>query len=302
MKQIYVIGILSLAGSLFSACEDINEGGGKDYNTEVEVTFASKIVAYDSNDTEEWDGGESVGVFMKKNKAGFAAEDIVNGVSNRRLIADADGSLCVPENEPSIIFQQDASKVDFVLYHPWLEILPENGIPVDVSDPENKEKYGTLYSNNATGKYKSQSPVKVEFRHIPAKIILEMTNGTGFEAEDLKSLQVEARGVYTAGLLALDTGIVTPAGNIGTISVPVSADGRHAEYVVLPTNELPSSGRDLRFTVKDIAQTYRFDENLRFEMGKQYTLDVVIANPGIEVTIQTIEDWIVDDETGDAVL
>lgn len=218
------------------------------------------------------------------------------------MIADADGSLCVPENEPSIIFQQDASKVDFVLYHPWLEILPENGIPVDVSDPANKEKYGTLYSNNATGKYKSQSPVKVEFRHIPAKIILEMTNGTGVEAEDLKSLQVEARGVYTAGLLALDTGIVTPAGNIGTISVPVSDDGRHAEYVVLPTNELPSSGRDLRFTVKDIAQTYSFDENLRFEMGKQYTLDVVIANPGIEVTIRTIEDWIVDDETGDAVL
>ena len=129
-----------------------------------------------------------------------------------------------------------------------------------------------------------------------------MTNGAGVEAEDLKSLQVEARGVYTAGLLALDTGIVTPAGNIGTISVPVSDDGRHAEYVVLPTNELPSSGRDLRFTVKDIAQTYRFDENLRFEMGKQYTLDVVIANPGIEVTIRTIEDWIVEDETGDAVL
>ena len=72
--------------------------------------------------------------------------------------------------------------------------------------------------------------------------------------------------------------------------------------MVLPTNELPSSGRDLRFTVKNIAQTYRFDENLRFEMGKQYTLDVVIANPGIEVTIRTIEDWIVDDETGDAVL
>lgn len=302
MRMKYMFSLLIFAGGLFSACEDINEGGGKSYNPEIAVTFASKIVAYAPTDTEEWTGGESVGVFMKKNKGGFAAEDIINGVSNRRLIAGIDGSLCVPENEQSIIFQQDASKVDFILYHPWSEMLSENGIPIDVGDQADKAKYGTLYSNNASGKYKSQNAVKVEFRHIPAKIVLKITNGTGIEEEDLSSLRVEARGVHTAGVLSLETGSVSCAGSTGTISVPVSADGRHAECVLLPTTELPAPGRVLMFSVKEIAHTYRFDENFRFEMGKQYTLDVVVSSPGIEVTIRTIEDWALDDETGDATL
>lgn len=298
----YMFSLLIFTGSLFSACEDINEGGGQNYNPEVAVTFASKIVAYAPTNTEEWTGGESIGVFMKKNKGGFTSEDIINGVSNRRLIAGIDGSLRVPENEQSIIFQQDASKVDFVLYHPWSEMLPENEIPIDVSDQVDEAKYGMLYSNNASGKYKSQNSVKVEFRHIPAKIVLEITNGTGVEKEDLSSLRVEARGVHTAGVLSLETGSVTCTGSTGTISVPVSADGQHAECVLLPTADLPAPGRVLRFSVKEIAHTYRFDENFRFEMGKQYTLDVVVSNPGIEVTIRTIDDWILDDEIGDATL
>lgn len=34
--------------------------------------------------------------------------------------------------------------------------------------------------------------------------------------------------------------------------------------------------------------------NMTFEMGKQYTFDIVVSLPGIEVNLKEIEDWDVE--------
>lgn len=300
MKTRYIFWLAVMAA--LPGCEDINKGGEPNYLLDVAVTFKSEIAAYDTTQDEAWEGGENIGLFMKKNQANLDAENIVNGVGNRRLIAADDGTMSVPEDEQDIMYQSDASKVDFILYAPWSEKLSNNALTIEVGDQSATEKYDFLYSNNATGKYKSMSPVKTVFKHIPAKITMSVTNGEGITEEDLAALRIVCHGMYATGSFSLETGTIAYTGDVTPITVNVADNGRTAECVLLPTVEVPVLGRMLKFTVNNIEHIHRFTEDFLLEMGKQYVLDVKVSVPGIDVTIREIKDWTVEDESGEAIL
>ena len=75
----------------------------------------------------------------------------------------------------------------------------------------------------------------------------------------------------------------------GDIPVSVSSEGSYGECVLLP-----STGNGL--LLFDVAgnQYRKKIGNMTFEMGKQYTFDIVVSLPGIEVNLKEIEDWDVE--------
>lgn len=291
-----IIPIFALA-IIAAGCEDIYEGEAPNYIQDVKVSFNPEIEPYGESDSEDMAAGADAGVFMIKYGTDFSAENIINGMSNTRFVTDAEGLLNVPQGSETILFPAEANKYDFILYSPYRETLDAGNtisLDLDAADTEN-----LLYSDSAKGKYKSASAVKVEFRHVPAKMSMNITNGQGITEDDLKSLDVTFSGMYSTGVLDLLKGSVSYTGEAGKLDAEVASDGKSAEVLILPTApETAAGGRELIFSTGGVTHSYIFDASQVFEMGKEYVLDVTVSVPGISIEISEIKDWTVETVDG----
>ena len=296
MKRKVIPAAVAIA-VLLSGCENIYEGEMPDYLQDVKVSFNPVVESYDGSDAEDMAQGTDAGVFMMKYGTDFSPENIVCGISNTRFVTDAEGLLNVPQGSEDILFPEAADKYDFILYSPYSGTLGEgNTISVDINSPEAEN---LLYSDSAKGKYKSASAVKVEFRHVLAKVTMNITNGKGISEDDLRNLKVSFNGMNSKGTLDLRSGEVSGNDTPGTLHADVSADGKTAEVLVLPTDpDAVQEKRELVFSTGDVTHSYLFDAGHIFEMGKQYVLDVTVSVPGITVEITEITDWDVETEDG----
>lgn len=75
--------ILSFCLCGLAACEDIYKGGENHQQTEVAVLFKPSITSYDKDEVEKWKEGETVGVYMIRNKADFSLENSINQIFNK---------------------------------------------------------------------------------------------------------------------------------------------------------------------------------------------------------------------------
>ena len=280
--------ILSFCLCGLAACEDIYKGGENHQQTEVAVLFKPSITSYDKDEVEKWKEGETVGVYMIRNKADFSLENSINQIFNKKMQVQADGMLKVSGEEPAFLYPTDATKVDFILYAPWNPSLEENVLQLDVRNQAKSDFCDYLYSNNAKNKYRTTTPVKVVFKHVFAKMIFHIRNGEGISAEDLKVLRLTCSDLPAIGKFSLGTAEMTEM-EAGDIPVSVSSEGSYGECVLLP-----STGNGLLLC--DVAgnQYRKKIGNMTFEMGKQYTFDIVVSLPGIEVNLKEIEDWDVE--------
>ena len=87
--------ILSFCLCGLAACEDIYKGGENHQQTEVAVLFKPSITSYDKDEVEKWKEGETVGVYMIRNKADFSLENSINQIFNKKMQVQADGMLKV---------------------------------------------------------------------------------------------------------------------------------------------------------------------------------------------------------------
>ena len=77
--------ILSFCLCGLAACEDIYKGGENHQQTEVAVLFKPSITSYDKDEVEKWKEGETVGVYMIRNKADFSLENSINQIFNKKM-------------------------------------------------------------------------------------------------------------------------------------------------------------------------------------------------------------------------
>lgn len=280
--------MLSFSMCILIACEDIYEGGENRLQTEVAVSFKSAITPYDKDYAEVWKGGESVGVYMIKNKADFTAENCINNVFNKKITAQTDGILTVPESE-TFLYPTDDTKVDFVLYTPWQSDIADNCLKLDVTNREKSESSDYLYSNNAKNKYRTTSPVRAVFKHLLSKMILRITNGEGISAEELKSMKITCTNLPATGKFSLGLAELVETGEPNDIAISVSEEGTYAECALLPV----TGNGLLQFEMTNNQYNKKMG-TLTFEMGKQYIFDAVVSLSGIEIALKEIEDWEVE--------
>ena len=96
--------ILSFCLCGLAACEDIYKGGENHQQTEVAVLFKPSITSYDKDEVEKWKEGETVGVYMIRNKADFSLENSINQIFNKKMQVQADGMLKVSGEEPAFLY------------------------------------------------------------------------------------------------------------------------------------------------------------------------------------------------------
>jgi hypothetical protein len=239
--------------------------------------------------TGTWSAGDAIGLFMKRSGEPLNESALAQNVK----YVTTGGVNFLPENENErIIFPFNASDVDFIGYYPFSAEIVEFQYPVDVSDQSNQSAIDLLYSNNAT-RLNSKSPyANMVFSHQLSKIILNIRPEN--LTNDLSGLTATLTNTGTRAQFSLIDGTLSSPAAHGNISFKITDDGRFAEAIVLPTNDL--SAKHLALELGETVYIFPLNNatNIRsFEKSTRYIYNITLNPRGASVTVDgSITDWI----------
>ena len=237
-----------------------------------------------------WDAGDAIGLFMKP--TGTTLNETSALAQNVKYITTGSANF-LPENEAErILFPFNASDVDFIGYYPFTTEIVDFNFPVDVSDQSDLSAINLLYSNNAVG-LNSKSPyANLLFAHQLTKIVLQIRpQDTAF---NLSGLTAKLTNAGTNALFSLVDGTLSAPTAHGNISFNISADGRFAQAIVLPSNDL--SGKHLVFEIGETQYVFALSSSVNitsFDKSTRYTFNVTLNQHGTSVLTEgSITDWV----------
>ena len=290
-QSILMVAALLLLG----ACGNDNEGTAPDGGDRVALEVSSGIEsrAYDN----KWESNDAIGIYMLKTGTATISE----GAENRRYFTADGGSAFTATTEQTIYFPLDGSKVDFIAYYPYQKTLTNGAFALDVSTQTDLSAIDLMTagvkSTEAEPLDKNHYKVHFKFAHRLTKLELNISNGRGITAENLKGLKVEVTNQRTSGSYdPLFEAFGVDSEPVQTVELNTNADGTLAQAILLPTtmdgiNPIVA-GREFLFTLKSTGEVFRWSvpDDKGFERGDKNIYNITINRSGPEVTAEII-DW-----------
>lgn len=287
MRKLHFSLLLGL--SVFAtACVDIYKGPESIYNQDLELVLKPSMSGW--NKEETLTAGIEAGLFIDAPGGGLTAESVYPGSSNLPLKLCEDGLLSA---SPAVLYPKDGTKFDFILYSPRMELT---GNSIALESPE--AAADLLYSGNLRGKYKSLSPLKPVFRHVPVKLLLRLSTGFGITEEEISASTISLSQTPVSGSFLLADGSFIQSGEKG--SRTFALEDLQAECLAFPTPADSKETSVLLFEVAGKEFVVRIPDVSVFEYGNCYEFDVKVSIPGIEISLVEIKDWIANEEDGTA--
>lgn len=286
-----VAALLLLAG-----CSNDNEGAATpegDGRVALEVSSGIESRAYDN----KWESDDAIGIYMLKTGTATISE----GAENRRYFTADGGSAFTATTEQTIYFPLDGSKVDFIAYYPYQKTLTNGAFTLDISTQTDLSAIDLMTAGTKTTEAepldKNHYKVHFKFAHRLTKLELNISNGRGITAENLKGLKVEVTNQRTSGSYdPLFEAFGVDSKPVQTVELNTNADGTLAQAILLPTtmdgiNPIVA-GREFLFTLKSTGEVFRWSvpDDKSFERGDKNIYNITINRSGVEVTA-TIEKW-----------
>lgn len=221
-----------------------------------------------------WEGGDVIGLFMKKKGQALADENIVEGVKNFPFITkEGDGNF-VSNKEPKS-YPEDGTEVDFVAYYPYSETLAGTTLKLDVADQTNQNKIDVLYSNNLKARSKTSVQGNLQFLHKLAHLTINLTSPNASNINDAKiflnSVNTKADFDLAANTLTVD--------NASAKKVELKKEGNSATAILLPATNL--SDVKLIIELGNEQKEVSLPSNITsFEGGKRYVFKINISKSG----------------------
>ena len=237
-----------------------------------------------------WDTGDAIGLFMKPTGATLSESSVL--AHNVKYITSGSANFSPESEADRILFPFNASDVNFIGYYPFTTELIGFNFPVDVSDQSDLSAINLLYSNNATGLNSKNPYANLLFSHQLTKIILNIRpeNNT----DNLSGLTAKLTNAGTNALFSLIDGTLSEPTTHGDISFNITADGRFAQAIVLPSNDL--SGKHLAFEIGGLTYVFALSNSLNitsFNASTRYTFNVTLNPQGTGVLTEgSITDWV----------
>ena len=282
-----------LCGLLLFACE-----GGK-LDTEAVSRKVEVNAIKESTQTRVtngmWEPGDAIGLFMKPSGSTLSASSVLS--NNVAYITASGNTGFLPANEAErILFPFNVSDVNFIGYYPFTTEISDFNFPVNVSDQSDLATITLLYSNNATG-LNARSPfANLVFSHQLSKIVVNIRPEN--PNTSLMGISVRLTNTGTTALFSLADGKLGAPITYGDISFNVSADGRLAQAIVLPTTDL--SAKHLAIEIGDTQYVFAFSNALNitsFNAATRYTFNITLNPQGVNVITEgSITDWIDGEE------
>ena len=168
-----------------------------------EIVFTSFIddraVSRASN--TQWDEGDRIGVFMLKtdNKQ-------VEASNIPYITPQGDGNF-TPEGT-ALTYPEDGSKVDLIAYYPYSEAVNDHTrYTADVNDQSKQESIDFMLANNLTGRDFSLGIGNLQFKHLLAKLVVDVVPEAGERIDGAKAVIKE---LVTKASVNLSDGSITP--------------------------------------------------------------------------------------------
>lgn len=274
MKMKSLLGIM-LSLSILPACQNDETSIIQNEVNKYGITFTSIID--DSNASRAYDGSwetnDVIGLFMLSHEG----QNMVSG--NVPYITKSGNGYFTGLNT-SMNYPEDGSAVDFIAYYPYSEQVSDyKAYPIDLSNQTTQNTIDLMTATNLTGRNQTSPQGNLQFKHLLAKMVLNLKSTTG---SSLKGIKASINGLKVKGTANLSSGIITATNETATISFYMNENGTQAEAILLPQ---PLTGKlkiqlELNGQTKDIETTVTGN----IEQGAKYICNVNINYKGGEIT------------------
>ncbi len=284
MNRIANIAGLTVLSLAITACEDIYEGEPVQH-IDIPVQLKASVTPFDRDEPETLHTSQSLGVFMTPSDS----ENGITGSTCMEMVTDKEGNLSRKGIDEEFLDPTGVQKVSFICYTPYVSSPgPDNILAIDVTTPASAAASDYLYAASRN-KYPAMSPVKLNLGHILSSVCFNVTPGEGFSTADMQQMTLTIEESISKAGFALNDGTFALSPDNGDITLSTSAQGDRVTGLVIPQQ----CSLVLKCSVGEMDFHKRLG-SFRFEGGHRYVYDMLVAVPGIEITLREIEDWKVE--------
>ena len=270
-------GLIALLATFALASCDPNQ-----FAPEPDASGAIQFSSNTRNGETAFNTGDEIGIFMTHTGTGIAAAI----TSNARFINTASGFTTATP----IYFPAGEQAVDFVAYSPWRDLAGATTLPVDVTNQENRQALHLLYSNNATNKTRSATPVALVFNHAMSRIVINTVPGAGITGADLEGMNVHLWGMSTQAHFSPATGTFQDRAG-SDLNIPLLAVTNGQQYSAILIPDGAATGRRIVFTVNGSQFTATIPAADTFLAGHSIVYTATINRTGVTLSSGQITNW-----------
>lgn len=224
-----------------------------------------------TNDT--WSEGDAIGIYMITAGEEFTAESVL--AKNAKYVTEGSGAFNPAAVANDVKFPIDGSNVDFVAYYPHGSVGTDFGYSLNMTDQSDQAAVDVMYSNNVVSKNSTNPEISLQFTHKLSKLVFNFTPSV--TGTDLSGLSTKLTGFNTRGKLLLTNGTVTSTTTKGDIQLKVSSDGKLAEAIIIPTEDLTGKKLIIEHGLNGYEYDFSTAENISsFNSGYRYTFNITL--------------------------
>ncbi|MDR0660524.1 MAG: fimbrillin family protein [Prevotellaceae bacterium] len=254
--------------------------------------------------TNNFEVNESIGLYVIP----YEAENTPGSISNTAYAANKEhifnGDSWLLKSGGKVAWPDTISKVDLYAYYPYSEALDKQQ-PTSYrfsvkSDQQNKANYDAsdfLWAQNK-GIIPTANAVGLIFSHTFSKVKVNVRSELDIISNALPSASVTILNVKQEGNINLSDGTVfvaedSPLANINPLHVQTTEEYKLTrEAIIIPqTAEKGNPFIRVELNLNDTRYDYILTDDIRFEAGKERSINIVITRMGLSVTIDKIKDW-----------
>lgn len=302
--------LATLPALMLASCSK-EEPGGNDADSRTPVAFIAVVqstalpqytnsggsspatrTALDSDGNTVWTAGDAVSISMLT-PGGTLPDDLVPGGANVLHNVNPESGALTPADGTPMYYPQNTA-VDFVAWHSAKAPDDNYILTLNTTDQTTAEKQlalDILYSDNAGGIARSNSPIALQFRHLMSKVKFDITLGLGLSGGTLTDVRLA--GFPEEGSFDMRDGSVNkllttdePVRALKSAVPPVGAD---AAYTALLIPQAADSPRTIVVTVNGKEYTGTLPATDAYAANTMYTYPVTVHETGVEVGIPTTD-------------
>ena len=231
--------------------------------------------------------GDCIGLYVVNRTGDGTLKNTGNHVDNMRFSYSGTWTPDTP------VFWNDNTRADLYAYYPYRKGISDvRAVDVEVrTDQSTLEAYKA--SEVLTGEARDVAPtettVAVGMRHAMSQMLIDVTPGNGFTAEQLSgaAAKVTINGLRTSAVLDIAEGKVTAKGDTKTIT-PLLSEGTYKALVV------PQAVEECNLiTVNVEGGDYNLKKAFTFEAGKSHRFTVTVSKTSSGINVN-IDGWETD--------
>lgn len=261
--------------------------------------------------------GDAVGIYVVNYEDGMPGTLLVNGnqADNIRFVYEETKNIWTPD-EP-VYYKDKNTHADIYGYYPYSSPASTDEFFFEVAKDQTVDAaQGSLCAYEASDFLWAKSAditptteqIQLNFKHLMASVVVELTPGTGWEEGEWETLEKEVLIASTVrkSNINLQTGDVMPSGDAPLDGIVPVREGAASFRAVVVPQTMTSGTVLLNITVGGDSRVYKKSADVEYVQGKKNSLLLKVSkkasSAGIELELvsESITPWENDNVSHDA--